>query len=110
MGILSKYGLNVETVANGAEAIAALSTHSYDLVLMDVQMPDMNGYEATAIIRDPKSTVRNHDIPVIAMTAHAMEGDRDKCLAAGMNDYVSKPIKPQALAATLAKWLPGQPV
>jgi two-component system sensor histidine kinase/response regulator len=109
VGILSKYGLNVETVVNGAEAIAALSAHSYDLVLMDVQMPDMNGYEATAIIRDPKSTVRNHDIPVIAMTAHAMEGDRDKCLAAGMNDYVSKPIKPQALAATLAKWLPGQP-
>ena len=73
---------------------------------MDVQMPEMDGYEATTRIRDPQSGVLNHRIPVIAMTANAMQGDREKCLAAGMNDYVSKPISPEALAKALETWLP----
>jgi len=106
VGILSKLGLTADVAANGAEAIKALESTAYDLVIMDVQMPVMDGYEATAQIRNPRSAVSNHDIPVIAMTAHAMADDRIKCLKAGMNDYLSKPINPDALAETLAKWLP----
>ncbi len=106
LGILNKLGMRADAVANGAEAIAALEHIPYDLVLMDVQMPEMNGYEATMHIRDLKSSVLNHQIPIIAMTANAMDGDREKCLEAGMNDYVSKPVAPDALADTLDKWLP----
>jgi HPt (histidine-containing phosphotransfer) domain-containing protein len=73
---------------------------------MDVQMPVMDGLEATRQIRSPQSAVPNHQVPIIAMTAHAMQGDRERCLAAGMNDYVSKPVSPQALAEVLARWLP----
>ena len=107
LGILRKLGLKADAVANGAEAVAALELIAYDLVLMDVQMPKMDGFEATAHIRNPQSAVRNHGIPIVAMTAHAMQGDRERCLEAGMNDYVSKPISPQALADALARWLPG---
>jgi PAS domain S-box-containing protein len=107
LGILGKLGLRVDAVANGAEAISALESIPYDLVLMDVQMPKMDGLEATALIRDPQSAVQNHSIPIVAMTAHAMQGDRDRCLKAGMNDYVTKPISPDALAEALARWLPG---
>ena len=106
LGILKKLGLRADAVANGAEAVKSLETLPYDLVLMDVQMPVMDGLSATRIIRDPQSAVRNHHIPVIAMTAYAMKGDREKCLEAGMNDYVSKPVEPQALADMLEKWLP----
>ena len=88
LGILKKLGLRADAVADGAEAIRALETIPYDLVLMDVQMPEMDGLEATRRIRDPESAVRNHDIPIIAMTAHAMQGDRERCLEAGMDDYV----------------------
>ena len=109
VGILKKLGLRADAVANGAEAVKALETIPYDLVLMDVQMPEMDGLEATRHIRNPQSAVRNHQIPIIAMTAHAMQGDREKCLEAGMNDYVSKPISPQALAEVLDKWLPKEP-
>ncbi|MBW2459485.1 MAG: response regulator, partial [Deltaproteobacteria bacterium] len=108
LGILEKLGWSADAVANGSEAIEALQTHPYDLVLMDVQMPEMDGYEATARIRDPQSEVQNHDIPIIALTAHVMQGDRDKCLAAGMSDYLSKPIVPQALAEMLEQWLPRE--
>jgi CheY-like chemotaxis protein/HPt (histidine-containing phosphotransfer) domain-containing protein len=107
LGILRKLGLKADAVANGAEAVAALESIAYDLVLMDVQMPKMDGFEATAHIRDPQSAVRNHRIPIVAMTAHAMQGDRERCLKAGMNDYVTKPVSPQALADALARWLPG---
>jgi CheY-like chemotaxis protein/HPt (histidine-containing phosphotransfer) domain-containing protein len=106
LGILKKLGLRAEALANGAEALKALETIPYDLVLMDVQMPVMDGLEATRQIRDPQSPVSNHQIPIIAMTAHAMQGDRDKCLEVGMDDYVSKPVSPQALAEVLEKWLP----
>ena len=108
VGILKKLGLRADAVANGAEAVKALETLPYDLVLMDVQMPEMNGLEATLCIRNPQSAVRNHQIPIIAMTAGAMQGDREKCLEAGMNDYVSKPISPQALAEALDRWLPRE--
>ncbi|HEY5529056.1 MAG TPA: response regulator, partial [Thermoleophilia bacterium] len=108
LGILKKMGLHADAVANGAEAVTALEHVPYALVLMDVQMPTMDGIEATGHIRDPQSAVRNHGIPIIAMTAHAMQGDRERCLAAGMNDYVTKPVSPQALAEALARWLPSE--
>jgi len=106
LGILRKLGLHADAVAGGSEAIQALETTPYDLVLMDVQMPEMDGLEATRQIRSPQSGVPNHQIPVIAMTAHAMQGDRERCLEAGMNDYVTKPISPLALTEALARWLP----
>lgn len=108
LGILEKLGLRVDAVANGAEALKALQTIPYDLVLMDVQMPVMDGLEATRQIRDPGSAILNHEVPVVAMTAHAMQGDREKCIQAGMNDYVAKPVTPQTLARTLGKWLPRE--
>jgi PAS domain S-box-containing protein len=108
LGILGKLGLRADAVANGAEAVSALESVAYDLVLMDVQMPKMDGFEATGHIRDPLSAVQNHEIPIIAMTAHAMQGDRERCLEAGMNDYVTKPVSPQALSEALARWLPGE--
>ena len=107
LSILKKLGLLADAVANGTEVIKALETVSYDLVLMDIQMPEMDGYEATEKIRDPQSTVRNHDIPIIALTAHEMADVHEKCLNAGMNDYLVKPVSPQALAEIIGKWLPG---
>ena len=103
--ILERLGFGADAVANGREAVTALESIPYDLVLMDVQMPDMNGFEATQRIRDPESDVRSHDVPIIAMTAHAMKGDREKCLQAGMNDYISKPVAPAALEEILRKYL-----
>jgi PAS domain S-box-containing protein len=108
LGILSKLGLRADAVANGAEAISALANIPYDLVLMDVQMPEMDGFESTGIIRDPSSRVLDHDVPIIAMTAHALPGDKQKCLRAGMNDYISKPLSPRSLSLVLGKWLPIQ--
>lgn len=104
-GILKKLGYSADIVNNGNEAIAALTHQHYDIVLMDCHMPELDGYKATAEIRNPDSSVLNHSIPVIALTAAAMEGDKEKCLQAGMNDYVSKPITPAAIQATLEKWL-----
>jgi PAS domain S-box-containing protein len=108
VGILNKLGLRADAVANGAEALKALEAIPYDLVLMDVQMPVMDGFEATQQIRNPQSAIPNHRIPIIAMTAHALRGDRERCLEAGMNDYVSKPVSPQALAEALHRWLPKE--
>jgi PAS domain S-box-containing protein len=108
LGILTRLGLRADAVANGVEAVLALETLPYDVVLMDVQMPEMDGIEATRRIRHLRTEVPNHRIPIIAMTAHTMRGDREKCLEAGMNDYVSKPVTPQSLAAVLDKWLPRQ--
>jgi CheY-like chemotaxis protein len=107
LGMLNKLGLHADAVANGIEAIEALRTIHYDLVLMDVQMPEMDGLEAARKIRDIQFDVRDHTLPIIAMTANAMTGDQDKCLAAGMNDYISKPINSQKLAQILGKWLPA---
>jgi CheY-like chemotaxis protein/HPt (histidine-containing phosphotransfer) domain-containing protein len=108
VGILKKMGLRAEAVADGEEAVKALETIHYDLVLMDVQMPVMDGLEATRRIRDSRSAVKNHRIPVIAMTAGVMQNDREQCLNAGMNDYVAKPVSPHALAEVLGKWLPKE--
>ncbi len=107
VGILKKLGLHVDAVADGAEAIETIAAIPYDLVFMDVQMPGMDGFDTTRKIRDPASTRSNSDIPIIAMTAHALRGDREKCLEAGMNDYVSKPLILHDLAAVLKKWLPS---
>jgi len=103
--ILKKLCLGVTAVHNGEQAVEALGLEDYDLVLMDCQMPVMDGYEATTIIRDINSAVRNHNIPIIAMTANAMKGDREKCLDAGMNDYLAKPIYKGKLSEILAKYL-----
>ncbi len=108
LGILKKLGLRADTVADGAEALKALQSIPYDLVLMDVQMPVMDGLEATRKIRLLPATVFNPHVPVIAMTAHALQGDRGKYLKAGFTDYVSKPVSAQALAEILEKWLPGE--
>ncbi|MGO9147148.1 MAG: PAS domain S-box protein [Desulfomonilia bacterium] len=105
MGILENLGYQTSVAYNGIEAIKALETSHYDLVFMDCQMPGMDGFETTSIIRDPHSGVMNHSVPIIAMTAHAMKGDREKCLAAGMDDYLSKPIRSSDIADMLKKWL-----
>jgi PAS domain S-box-containing protein len=104
-GILENLGYQPSIANSGTEAIIALETSSYDLVFMDCQMPDMDGFETTAIIRDPHSGVMNHTVVIIAMTAHVMKGDREKCIASGMDDYLSKPIKSSELADMLLKWL-----
>ncbi len=101
--ILEGAGLNVELAINGQEAVNAVKENNYDAVLMDVQMPVMDGYTATREIRNLKSEIRN--VPIIAMTAHAMAGDEDKSLQAGMNGHVTKPIDPDQLFATLQKWI-----
>jgi PAS domain S-box-containing protein len=108
LGILKKLGLSADSVANGREALDALKSLPYDLVLMDVQMPEMDGLEATRQIRNPRSAIPNRSIPIIAMTAHAMQGDKEKCLEAGMDDYVVKPVSPRALAEAMEKWLPEE--
>jgi signal transduction histidine kinase/ActR/RegA family two-component response regulator len=104
MGILRKLGLRADAVANGREALEALRLVPYDLVLMDVQMPEMDGLEATRAVRAPGSGILNCKIPIIAMTAHALQGDREQCLAAGMDDYIAKPVTPAELSVLLEKW------
>jgi PAS domain S-box-containing protein len=108
LGILKKLGLRADAVANGMEVLKALENLPYDLVLMDVQMPEMDGFEATRQIRNSQSAISNRQIPIIAMTAHAMQGDRERCMKAGMNDYIIKPVSPQALAEALDRWLPKE--
>jgi CheY-like chemotaxis protein len=106
--ILGKLGCKADVVANGLEAVRALELINYDLVLMDCQMPEMDGFEATAVIRDPESKVLNHKVPIIAMTANAMKGDREQCIEAGMDDYLSKPVKKEDLSMVLAKRLKSE--
>jgi PAS domain S-box-containing protein len=105
MAMLERLGYRADAVANGLEAIRALSQIPYDLVLMDVQMPEMDGLEATRRIRDPKTGLPQPRIPIIAMTAHAMKGDQDMCLAAGMDDYLAKPVQSSQLSKVLQRWL-----
>ncbi len=103
--LLNSYGYQVDVAAYGKEALQALEKNDYALVLMDCMMPEMNGYEVTAVIRDPASAVRRHDIPVIALTGNAMKQDRDRCIAAGMDDYLPKPLVLPDLLEMLEKWL-----
>ncbi len=105
LAILHKLGCQTELAANGALAIRALQKRHFDLVLMDCEMPEMDGYQATERIRQGVDEVRDPGLPIIALTASAMPVDRDRCFRVGMNDYISKPVNPRQLAAVLARWL-----
>jgi CheY-like chemotaxis protein len=99
---LAKLGYAADIVAGGEEALQSLSEHTYDLIFMDCQMPGMDGFEATAEVR--KREGGEHRVPIVAMTANALEGDRKKCLAAGMDDYLSKPVDLKKLTDILLRW------
>src|SRR6185436_9574356 len=104
--VLQKAGYSVDTVETGVEAVSKAKLHQYNAILMDVQMPGMDGFEATQQIRTWEKDHGIH-IPIIAMTAHAMQGDRERCLEAGMDDYVTKPIQPRVLFSALNRWIPS---
>jgi signal transduction histidine kinase/CheY-like chemotaxis protein len=103
--MLSKIGYRADSASNGAIALETLKKNAYDLVFMDCQMPEIDGYEATKRIRKNPEDYQSPGVPIIAMTAHAMKGDRDKCISAGMNDYLTKPVKSKELSKMLDKWL-----
>ncbi|HZH98528.1 MAG TPA: response regulator [Fimbriimonadaceae bacterium] len=103
--ILERLGYRADVAANGLEAVEALSRISYSAVLMDVQMPEMDGYRATAEIRRRQKSEKAPHTPIIAMTANAMQGDRQRALEEGMDDYISKPVKPEVLGAVLERWI-----
>jgi CheY-like chemotaxis protein len=94
--LLEKQGHHVATVGNGRAALERLEKETFDLILMDIQMPEMDGFEATAAIRKQEESTGKH-LPIVAMTAHAMEGDRERCLAAGMDGYIAKPVRAKDL-------------
>ncbi|MBT3292330.1 MAG: response regulator, partial [Victivallales bacterium] len=100
VNLLERRGHVVEVAENGRAALAALERETFDLVLMDVQMPEMDGFEATAAIRELERETGEH-LPIIAMTAHVMKGDRERCLEAGMDEYLAKPIDPEGLYAAV---------
>lgn len=101
--MLERLGYRVDVVANGAEAVDAVRRIAYDLVFMDIQMPEMDGYQATAAIRGLEEPAAR--TPIIAMTANAMKGDDEKCLAAGMDGYLPKPVPMEDLAVAANEWL-----
>jgi PAS domain S-box-containing protein len=107
--LLEKQGHTVVLAGNGREALAALESASFDVVLMDVQMPEMDGFEATAVLRQREAGTGRHQ-PIVALTAHAMKGDRERCLAAGMDGYVSKPLQPGELLQAIREVLPNAPI
>ena len=102
--MVQKLGHQVNLVTNGKEAIEALSSDDYGLIFMDCQMPEMDGFEACREIRRAEKGTR---IPIVAITANAMKGDRERCLAAGMDDYVSKPFKQDDLRLVIERWMPA---
>ena len=101
---LQKLGCEVSIVDNGKKAVEEVKGKTFDIVFMDCQMPIMDGYEATRTIRSLEDTGRSH-VPIVAMTANAMAGDRERCLAAGMNDYITKPFKLADFKGMLSQWL-----
>ena len=103
--LLEKRGYSVMVTGNGAEAFEAFEKHQFDVVLMDIQMPVMDGFEATAAIRAKENLTGGH-IPIIAMTAHALKGDQERCISAGMDGYVSKPIRTSELFSVIEAMLP----
>ena len=103
--MLEKLGCRVDVATNGLEAVEATGRILYHCIFMDCQMPEMDGYEATRVIRQREARTGAR-IPIVAMTANAMESDRERCLVAGMDDYVSKPVQPKELGTTLQKWIP----
>jgi PAS domain S-box-containing protein len=105
--MLNNLGCKVDVVPDGQKAVSALQSINYDMVLMDWNMPRMDGLEATAHIRDKQSNVLNHAVPIIALTSNTQPGDREKCLEAGMSDYLEKPVKKAYLAEVIEKWLNG---
>lgn len=107
LNVLNKLGYHADVVTNGREVISALESMPYSIVLMDIQMPEMDGLEATRAIRSGRTKAPNPKIPIIAMTANAMQSDRDMCRNAGMNDYISKPFTKETLAQVLSLWLAG---
>lgn len=108
LGTLKNFGIDGQVVGNGIEAIEILNRIPFDIVLMDCQMPEMDGFEATSKIRQSE-TPRIRSIPIVAMTANVMQGDRERCLEVGMNDYISKPIDQNDLERILLRWLPIDP-
>jgi CheY-like chemotaxis protein len=106
--LLEKLGCRVDVAANGLEAVELLAELAYDVVFMDCQMPEMDGFEATRVIRQREAFSGLH-VPIIAMTANAMQGDAEQCLAAGMDDYLSKPVTLEALATAARKWAATPP-
>jgi CheY-like chemotaxis protein len=106
--MIGQFGFVADSCTNGKQALAALEAKDYDVVLMDVQMPEMDGIEATRAIRSPTSKARDPKVKIIAMTAHAMQGDRERCLAAGMDDYISKPIQPEELLNTIEQYISNE--
>ena len=102
---LEKLGYSVEIASNGLEAVEKLEQRDYSLVLMDCLMPEMDGYEATTVIRSQESKVKNHNVPIIALTANALRGDMEKCLASGMDDYLAKPVESRHLKGIIEKWI-----
>jgi len=109
--MLAKLRYQVEVVTTGVEALERLSKTRYQLILMDCQMPEMDGFEATRRIRDRTSAVLDHEVPIVAMTANAFPEDRVRAIASGMNDFLSKPVDQSTLSAVIEKWLraPGRP-
>jgi CheY-like chemotaxis protein len=103
--LMEKRGHRVVVVGNGREALEALEKQTFDVVVMDVSMPEMDGFEAAAAIRAKENGTGSH-LPIIAMTAHAMKGDRERCLAAGMDGYVSKPVQVKELLQAVESFLP----
>jgi CheY-like chemotaxis protein len=102
--VLKRRGYRIDVAGNGIAALRALKATAYHLVLMDIQMPEMDGFEATKLIRNPETEVLNHNVPIIAMTANALKGDRESCLAAGMDDYIAKPIRFEELLDVVKKY------
>ena len=107
LAMLEKLGPRAEVAANGLEAVQALARSRYDLVLMDCQMPEMDGFSATRMVRSGTAGAIDPRVPIIAMTANAQQGDKQRCLDAGMDDYIAKPVQLKDLAAAIGRWMTG---